>query len=162
MPRTKPTTRKPPSKPTAATLTIDLPGGGRATFRAEHELTPRHVRPLEELAVTMMPLLQRLTPDDGDTADTDGAEVTDDQAGRLSRMNDLAVLAYLKSWTLGDVPAPVDGLLDVPLAAYRAVREKASELHQQYQKGQADRFTVASLDDVDDLDDADPDLPTSA
>lgn len=168
MPRTKPATRKPPSKPTPTGLTINLPGGGRATFRAEHELTPRHTRPIESLSLAMSSVIKRISDaqeltgaveTSDDVLPGEAFDVTEEQADNMGRLNDLAILAYLKSWTL-DLPLPgdVDALMDIPNPVYAALRTKAAEL---YHAGQlADRFTVDSL--PDDLDDADEDLPTSA
>lgn len=160
MPRTKPTTRPAPSKPGSdgVPLTLNLPGGGQATFYAEHELTPRRTRALEVKITALSSLLDRLanarkvTAGDGTVDVSDvlpGAvvEVTEEQAGQLSELNDLAAFAYLKDWTLDrDLPASPDDLLDLPILIYRALVEHAAKLLVAKRNSDGG-FTVDSVED---------------
>lgn len=173
MPRTKPTKRPAPDKPSAPALSINLPGGGRAVFYAQSELTPRRTRDLDVQLTHLGPRMQELaaarevTAPDGTTDESEhlpGAPVTisEEEATKFAAVNDLAAWVYLKE--LRDkngrrmpLPETVDDVLDLPLPVYRAVVAHAGQL---VAASLGDEFSSAALDDVDDLDDADPDLPT--
>lgn len=106
-------------------ITIDLPGGGKATLREDGELTPRQRRPLKKYGLALGPKIAELMAAsqvtvDGKTADGSrglpGAPValslTD--ADMLVEMQDATTLALLASWTLDrPLPTTIDELYDV-------------------------------------------------
>jgi len=120
---------------------IEIPGGTAELFD-DSELTPRRQRPVQELALQVGGLMDRIaqankvTTADGvgeDVKPTLGGadvEINDRQAGQLSRLGDLVTFMYLKSWTL-DVafPATADDLLDIPSPVYNAISKAAAKMY---------------------------------
>jgi len=117
---------------------IEIPGGTAELFD-DAELTPRRQRPVQELALQVGSLMDRIaqankvtTSDgDGDVQPTLGGvdvEISDRQAEQLARLGDLVSFMYLKSWTLdAPLPATADDLLDLPLPVYNAISKAAAK-----------------------------------
>lgn len=116
--------------------TIDIPGG-QATFFDRDEITPRRMRPIQEATLQMGHLMtdvvqaQSIGGEDS-RPDLPGAALPDmdaNQARLFASLQDLAVWAFLKSWTLPDpLPETPDGLQDVPMNVYNALAVEASRL----------------------------------
>lgn len=118
---------------------IEIPGGTAELFD-EAELTPRRQRPVQELALQVGSLMDRLanakkvSTSTGETderpslAGLEDVEISDRQASQLSRLQDLVTFMYLKSWSLPEpLPADADALLDLPLALYNALSKAAAQ-----------------------------------
>jgi hypothetical protein len=172
---TKPAAGK--TKTGAPALDIPLPGGGRALFYSQAELTPRRTRDLDVLLTHLGPRMRDLAYA-SEVLSADGAtlaaatlpgpavQISRDEAAEFAQLNDLAAWVYLKdmrdsSGQRRPLPDTVDGMLDLPTPIYKALVAHAAELVAA-SMADGDQWTVAALDDVDDADDADPDLPTSA
>jgi hypothetical protein len=118
---------------------IEIPGGTAELFD-DAELTPRRQRPVQELALQVGALMERLahakkvTTPDGETDERpslsglEDIEISDRQAAQLTRLQDLVTFMYLKSWSLPDpLPADADALLDLPSALYDVISKAAAQ-----------------------------------
>lgn len=120
--------------------TIEIPGGTAELFD-DAELTPRRQRPVQELALQVGGLMDRIaqagkvTTSDGEADTQPGlpgpeVEISDRQAEQLSRLGDLVTFMYLKSWTLETpFPATADDLLDLPSPVYNAISKAAAQAY---------------------------------
>lgn len=104
--------------------TIDLPGGGSATFRTMTELSPRQRRKLKPYVVALSGRLEQLAAAGEITVDgkvaASSAQLTGPavtmtvaEAELLIDMQDVTTLQLLAAWSLGPLPATIDELLDV-------------------------------------------------
>jgi hypothetical protein len=120
--------------------TIEIPGGTAEMYDAG-ELTPRRMRPVQELALQLGNLLGRLAEArniSGAAEATDGAalgltgpdvEIDARQAKLLATFSDLVTFMWLKSWSLSEpLPATADDLLDLPSDVYDALSKEAAKL----------------------------------
>lgn len=118
--------------------TIEIPGGS-AEFYDAGELTPRRQRPVQELALQLGGLLERIrnarnvtgAAESNDSLGLTGpdVEINEKQASQLALFADLVTFMWLKSWTL-ELPFPTsaDDLLDLPGALYEALQKEAGRL----------------------------------
>jgi hypothetical protein len=145
--------------------TIEIPGG-TAEMYDPGELTPRRMRPVQELALQLGNLLQRLAAarnitgsgeaTDGDALGLTGPDVEIDarQAKLLATFADLVTFMWFKSWSLDQpLPASADELLDLPGAVYDALTHEAAKLQAAPEDG---RFELG------DATAHDPESPTGA
>lgn len=121
-------------------VTIDIPGG-TAELYEDLELTPRRQRPVQELALQVGGLMDRLaqankvktadgTEDDQPHLPGPEVEINERQAAQLSTLGDLVTFMYLKSWTLDQpLPATADDLLDLDISVYKALTTAAAKLY---------------------------------
>lgn len=118
---------------------IEIPGGTAELFD-DTELTPRRQRPVQELALQVGSLMDRIAnakkvrTSDGETDERpslsglEDVEISDRQASQLSRLQDLVTFMYLKSWSLPEpLPADADALLDLSLPLYDALSKAAAQ-----------------------------------
>lgn len=152
-----------PPKPVEDLHTVKLPGGHTAKFRKESELTARQTRELSVLMAFMMPKMiaaaraRRVLGADGaesksDVLDGLDVELSFEDTEHIVKISELAVVAYLKSWTIrfdGKVrplPTTADDLLDLPQPIYNALTKAANDLLFQEK---VDEFTVDAVEDPD-------------
>lgn len=130
--------------------TIDIPGG-QATFYDQDEITPRRLRPIQEATLRMghlMTAVMQARSVGGEDArpELPGASLPDmnaDEAHLFVGLQDLAVWAFLKSWTLPDpVPDTPDGLQDLPMGLYAALAAEGSRLFSASDSFQVGQQTV--------------------
>lgn len=118
---------------------IEIPGGTAELFD-DSELTPRRQRPVQELALQVGSLMDRIanarrvSTSDGTTDERpsltglEDVEISDRQAYQLSRLQDLVTFMYLKSWSLPEpLPADADALLDLPTPVFDALSKAAAQ-----------------------------------
>ncbi len=143
-------------------LTLDLPGGGTATFRRPSEIPARTGRPLQIMQTFLQPKLRaaqraaRITiegevaSDDAklDGAKFDGADVSlsYEETDQVTRLTELGVIAYLKSWTLArPLPTTVDMLLNENMPIYNALSERVAKL----MSTEDDEFSIDNIENPD-------------
>lgn len=145
--------------------TLELPRGHRASFYRIHEITAGRARPFQVMMAHMNPILRaavraRQVLVDGHEAvkdeEFDGADLSLslEDTEKLFRLNDLALVTFLKSWTLrtsdGPIPLPssADELLELPIPpdTFAVLEERASKLVFEADDG---GFTVDSVEDPD-------------
>lgn len=156
--------------PAAPELDIPLPGGGRALFYSQAELTPRRTRDLDVMLTRLGPRMQQLAHARQVATAAAAAAVSalpseilsEPEAAAFNDLNVLAAWVYLKERrdTAGQKLAALesaDDVFDLPRPHYKAIVAHAAEL---VAADMVDQFSVDAL--PDDLDEADPDLPTSA
>jgi hypothetical protein len=95
----------------AVELTCVIPGG-MAKWYSRKDMPPRRERMLSVDLLPLKPLLTKVQSDD--------FELTREQAADLFALNELAVVCFLKEWTLKDssgeplpIPATADDVLDL-------------------------------------------------
>lgn len=140
---------------------IEIPGG-TAELYDDAELTPRRQRPVQELALQVGGLMERIAnanrvhTSDGEGEDTNmslpgpDVEISDRQAAQLSRLQDLVTFMYLKSWTLDQpLPATADDLLDLPSPVYKALSVAAAKVYNGTAESSGSGFEIndATADD---------------
>lgn len=147
--------------------TVTIPGG-EAVLLASDELTARRRRPIELISTRLgrkLPLIQKATrllvdgdvitdqshevKEDGTPKFTGGdVHLTENDLALMARLNDVAVLALLKSWTL-DRPLPTteDELGDLPVPIFDALREAAGQIVNDMDSGDSG-FTVDAVEDL--------------
>lgn len=174
MSNTRKTAKPKPPKAADVELDIPLPGGERAIFYGQSELTPRRTRALDVQLTHLSPRMRQIAaarqvvaPDGAEVdprAVLDGPQVaiSEDEAAKFAAVNDLAAWVYLKdlrdrSGRRLPLPDSVDDVLDWPTPRYEAIVAHAAKL---VAANMGDRFAIDTLGD--DLDEADEDLPTSA
>ena len=118
---------------------IPVPGGS-AVFRQLADLTPRQTRKLDVASAVLLPLVARIAPAsevrvDGVLVFTDPVldgppvDLTAAEYEEIRRLNDLAVLVYLDSWTLDrPLPASLEEVRALPPDLYVAVATQAAKL----------------------------------
>jgi hypothetical protein len=125
--------------------TIDIPGGS-ATWFSRESLTPRRERTLQVDLMPLMDLMGRIEVED--------YKFTREETAALLAVNEVAVVVFLKSWTLVDetgaprpLPEDADDVLDIedrPL--YEALTKYAAKL---FAGTSTDGFTVDSIENPD-------------
>lgn len=143
--------------------TLQLPRGHRATFYRMNEISAGRARPFQVMLAHMSPILKQAVRAskvtvDGEVAAEDaefpGAEValSLEDTDKMFRLSDLALVAFLKSWTLRDeegpiaLPQSVEELLELPLDTLGVLEERASKL---VFEADDSGFTVDSVEDPD-------------
>jgi hypothetical protein len=167
----KKATSAPAAQPEDLTVS-KLPGGGRAYWRRHGDLNVRQLRELAVYDTATMPRMiqlmnakQIIGPDGKPLTDVSAnlggmpVGLTPAEARMFAEMSDVAVWAFLKSWTLhkpsGEqvpLPADPDAVLDLPLDVYTALTNHAAKLNaERYEYGvSGSEFTSeAGFNEVD-------------
>ena len=126
-----------------------LPTGGSVQWWKRSELTPRKERPMSILNAHLMPKYKQAVDATGKNPDDLGpldVGLSREDLDEVYELQELTVLAYLKSWTLKDIPLPQnrDELLEIPLPIYDALIEHASKIQA---VNLSDAFSVDAVED---------------
>lgn len=148
--------------------------GGMAEWYDRVQLSPRRQREIDVIGLQIMPRMRELRTartvsingevvDTSDTFDGPPVGLNSAEARLLAELTDVAVWAYLKSWTLrrGGEPRPLpgspDAVLDLEGPLYMALSKHAAKLLMETDDDGG--FTVDALPDDPDAE-VDPNLPT--
>ena len=126
----------------AVEVTSAIPGG-MAKWYSRNDMPPRRERMLQVDLLPLLPLTKRVQGTD--------YEVTKQEAADLLSINELAVVCFLREWTLKNdmgepipVPATIDDVLDFERPLYDALVAHAAKLLADVA---VDGFSVDSVED---------------
>lgn len=129
----------------AIETTSVIPGGMAAWFD-RNTLTPRRERLMQTSIIPLRHLVAVIEDPE--------YPVSPEEAASLLSMNEIAIVVFLKSWTLKDadgaavpLPADADAVLDLDREVYDALLAHAGKLLADALQG--DKFSVDAVEDTD-------------
>ena len=120
--------------------------GGMAQWYSQETMPPRRERILQIDLMPLLPLVRRLQ-----SGDIESSALSKEEVKSILEVNELAVVVYLKEWTLKDgagdplpIPSNVDEVLDLDRPLYDALTVQAAKL---LTNMKPDGFSVDAVED---------------